>query len=88
MVARIMTEQKPNRIVADGQARVRKDCRPEVEAAVRARYADELERTRGLRRLLLRWNIRREIERRLDEIAPQEALYLSPDLGTKRRRTP
>lgn len=88
MVARIMTEQKPNRIVADGQARVRKDCRPEVEAAVRARYADELARARGLRRLLLRWHIRREIKHELEQIAPKRALHLSLDLGTKRHHTP
>ena len=88
MTARIMSEQKPNGIVADGRAGVRKEYRPEVEAAVRARYADELARARGLRRLLLRLRIRREIERRLDELAPGKALYLHRDLSAKRHHTP
>ncbi len=88
MAARIMSEQKPNGIVADGGAGVRKEYRLEVEAAVRARYADELAGARGLRRLLLRLRIRREIERRLDELAPGKALYLSRGLGAKRHHTP
>ena len=87
MGARIMSEQKPNGIVAGGRARVRKDYRLEVEAAVRVRYADELALARGLRRLLLRLRIRREIERRLDELAPGKALYLFRGLGAKRRHT-
>jgi len=80
MATRIMFERKPNGIVAGGRARVRMDARPQVEAAVRARHADQLEWAHGLRRLLLRWRIRRKIEGQLDELASAKALYLSRDL--------
>ena len=83
-----MPENMPSRIVADGPDRVRKDYRHEIEDAVRARYADELESTRGLKRLMLRHRIRREIRDELEQAAPKRALYLSLELGNKRDDLP
>jgi len=83
-----MPEPGEIRIVADGTGRLRKDYRPEVEAAIRARYAAELQRAGGLKRLLLRHRIRREIEREIEDFASRKALYLSLDLVARSRHTP
>lgn len=51
-------------------------AREEVIAAVRARYAESLASAGNLRRLVLRLRMQREIARKLDELAPPDALYL------------
>lgn len=66
---------RPTRFLADGASRIRKANRARIEAEVRLAHADQLDRARWWRRLSLRWHMRREIRRRLDEIAPPSALY-------------
>ena len=62
-------------IVADGRRRVLKEVAPQARAEVRAKYAAELQRAGLLRRLLIRWRMRLEIRRRIEEAAPRSAHY-------------
>ena len=50
--------------------------RERIAAQVRSRYAEELGTVGWYRKPWLEYRIHREIERRLDEIAPRDALYL------------
>lgn len=66
-----------NRFVADGQRRARSACEDEVRAEGEARYAEALATAGFWGRLWLRRRMGKEIERRLKELAPDDALYLT-----------
>ncbi|MCH8148592.1 MAG: hypothetical protein IH987_11450 [Planctomycetes bacterium] len=69
-------DKKTSGIVVDGQERVIKANREEIEKRVHEKYAAELASATGLfRRWAVRRKIRREIEDALEEIAPKGALY-------------
>ena len=69
-----MPERRSN-IVADGRERIAVAERKRVKRAVRQRYAAQFAKAGILRRWLLLWKIRREIEKELETIAPRDALY-------------
>lgn len=70
------SDGKSSRFVADGQARVIKANREEIEKRVHEKYADELASATALfRRWAVRRKIRREIADALEKIAPSGALY-------------
>lgn len=64
-----------SQFVADGQCRAWAAHAPEIEREARAQYAEQWRTSGPLLRLVLRWRIKREIKRRLEAIAPSEALY-------------
>ena len=70
-----MAKESKSRFFADGRAGIVRGERRRVEDEVRAKYATDLARASVLRRLLIRYRIHREVGRRLDEIAPRDALY-------------
>ena len=65
-----------NRIVADGRERVRRACMDKITDQVRANYAGELAKASFFRRFVIRIKIRRDIQRELRKIAPNDAHYL------------
>ena len=71
-----MASKQRSSIVADGRKRVIAGELAEIKRKVRAKYAQEMAEAGLLRRLRLRWKIRREIARELDRAAPRKALYL------------
>lgn len=75
------TPLSQERLLVDGRERALRDpeLRAELERAVaeiEARYAPLLERAGLLRRLVLRWRMRREVQRELELRAPRDALYV------------
>ena len=70
-----MTPRETNGIVADGQERARAAAMERVRAEVQRRFAPELARAGFWRRWALRLHLRREIQRRMEQIAPRDALY-------------
>jgi hypothetical protein len=62
-------------IVSDGEVRARRGARREIQEQVSAQFARRLESSRGMKRLLTRWQIRREVSRRLKQAAPTQGLY-------------
>jgi hypothetical protein len=62
-------------IVADGHERDRRAHEPLVRAQVEQEYAHRLHATPLWRRWLVRRALEQEVERRLDLVAPPEALY-------------
>lgn len=63
-------------IVADGRERVRRAYMDKISEQVRAKYADELTKVGFFRRFVIRIKIRRDIQRELRKIAPNDAHYL------------
>ena len=61
--------------VEDGQERGEEATAPQIRAAVDAEYADRLASANWYRRLVLRLEMRREIRRRLERVAPPWGLY-------------
>lgn len=72
-----MTGKDDLEFVPDGYERARAAAVGSIRRQVEAEYAERLRYAGWLRRLLLRLEINREIERRLDRIAPPDALYFS-----------
>lgn len=70
-----MKENLSHGIVVDGHARALAAWRPHVEFEVRSRHAGELAGASPDERRRLERMIQREIEARLDEVAPPEACY-------------
>ena len=70
-----MANDKHHRIVANGRERVVSANADGIARAIRAKYADEMSQAGRIRRLRLRWKIRREIRRELKRIAPGNGLY-------------
>jgi hypothetical protein len=64
-------------IVADGWHRARSANASAIRAEVEREYAERLQSAGCFRRCLLRWEMRREIERRLERVAPPWGLYFS-----------
>ena len=65
-----------SRFVADGQRRARSAEIDQVRTEVRERYAEALAKAGFWARFWLRLRMRREIERRMKELAPDDALYM------------
>ena len=79
-----MGAQEPpeSRFVADGEARLKRtaayrEAVAEMEREVDALFEERLREARGLRRLMLHLTRLREIRRRVRNLTPPEALYLS-----------
>jgi hypothetical protein len=70
-----MSEHQGHGIVADGHARALAAWRPHVEFEVRSRHAGELAGASPEERRRIEQVIQREIEARLDEVAPPGACY-------------
>jgi hypothetical protein len=62
-------------IVHDGCERARSAELPSIRAEVEREYAERLKTAGLFKRLLLRREIRREVEKRLGRIAPRSGLY-------------
>ncbi len=62
-------------IVENGRERARSATRHAIAKEVEAEYETELRKAGPWRRLVLRWEMHREIARRLQRIAPDDALY-------------
>lgn len=71
-----MTYNSETHFVFDGHERARAASIDKIRAQVEAEYSGRLQAANWARRLLLKAEMRREIERRLDRIAPPDALYL------------
>ena len=68
-----------DRFLADGYQRGRAACetsRVAIRREVEQEFADRLRQAGFFGRLLIRRRIRREVERRLNKLAPPDALYL------------
>ena len=61
--------------VADGCRRARAAIEPQVRAEVQREFASELENASFLKRVRLRRQMEREIQRRVEAMAPPDALY-------------
>ena len=66
---------KKLRIVADGRARAHDANIDRIRAEVAAKYADELEKASFWELMFLRRRIKREVRKRLEEVAPGKGLY-------------
>ena len=77
--------QDRSHIVADGPERILEGSGRQAAARIRARFARRasgvFERAGLVGRLLIRYRISRFVRRRLDRLAPPEALYSSPKLS-------
>lgn len=71
-----MKHAKQAPIVADGHSHARAALIEQVTREVQARYAEALAVAGFWGRLRLRRRMRQEIERRMEELAPDNALYL------------
>jgi hypothetical protein len=80
-----MSHSPPNQIVADGRWRILNGSGRKYAARMHARLtrraAPLSERASLLGRLLIRYRISRFVRRRLNRLAPPEALYSSPKLS-------
>jgi hypothetical protein len=80
-----MPRQDRSDIVADGQQRILEGSGRDLAARLRARLtrrtAPLSKRANFLGRVVIRLRIARFIRRRLDTLAPPEALYSSPKLS-------
>lgn len=63
-------------IVADGYERARAAELPSIRAQVELEYAERLHAAGWLERIRLRGEMQREVEKRLDRVAPRWALYI------------
>ncbi len=63
------------RFVADGYDRAREASEPIVRAEVEREFAAELQSAAESIRVQVRSRMEREVQRRLDRIAPRDALY-------------
>lgn len=70
-----MKDPQTHGIVAGGHARALAAWRPHVEYEVRSRHAEALAGASPDERRRIEWMIEREIEARLDEVAPPRACY-------------
>ena len=73
-----MKEEQPSGIVANGRELLLEACSGEIrqiEAEIRARHAQELAQAGFVDRLRIEAQIRQEIRREIDRIAPPEACY-------------
>ena len=66
-------------ITPRGKDEVRRRAFVRIEREVATEFAEELQQTHGLKLLLLRWRLRREVAKRLRRTASDENLYLKDD---------
>jgi hypothetical protein len=72
-----MGQRDSNQFVADGYERACEAAIDKIRAAVAIEYAERLQAAGWWERWLLRYAMRREVERRLQRIAPPWGLYLT-----------
>jgi hypothetical protein len=72
-----MARCRDQHIVEDGRQRAEEAMAPQIHAEVEADYAERLASANWYHRLMLRWEISREIHRRFERVAPPWGLYLS-----------
>ena len=72
-----MAPSREEHFVADGYDRAVEASAPRIRAEVEAEYAGRLASANWYRRLLLRLEMRREIRRRLERVAPPWGLYFA-----------
>ncbi len=73
-----MTQDNGSRFVSDGHKRARTAAIERIRAQVETEYAARLPSANWPRRLLLKAEMRREIERRLDRIArPTPSIFMA-----------
>lgn len=65
----------PTSFIEAGSQLAREALRPLLQAEIAAAFAPQLAAASWPRRLWLRWYMRRELEVRLERLAPAEALY-------------
>jgi hypothetical protein len=65
----------PMRFVADGHRRAREAMEPSIRAAVESEFAVQLKGASFWQRWRIRAAIEREIDRRIERMAPRHALY-------------
>jgi hypothetical protein len=70
-----VAEHSSSGFVADGQERAWAALEPKVRAEVESEYAEEWNSSGLVRRRLLLRKIEKEIARRLEDLAPSDALY-------------
>ena len=64
-----------NRFVSDGDRRARDGCEAMARAEVEQEFADELRQASFFGRIRIRRRIEREIDQRIRNLAPPDALY-------------
>lgn len=67
--------------VHGGQGRAWRALVATVESEVEMAYRKEMQEATRWRRLILRLKVEREIQRRLEDLAPSDALYLHRSAG-------
>jgi hypothetical protein len=68
-------ESSPSPFVADGHLCACEASEPRIRKQVEEEFADQLSNAPFWRRFVLRRKIEREITRRIETVAPREALY-------------
>ena len=69
------SEKEKSPLIAGGHGRARSANIDQVTDEVKQRYAPALASAGFLKRLLLRWRMRKEIAKRMQQLAPDDALY-------------
>jgi hypothetical protein len=64
-----------NRFVNDGCCRAQSAAEPKIREQVNAEFAEQLKSANGWERFWLKRAIDREVNRRLEKVAPSHALY-------------
>jgi hypothetical protein len=72
-----MAQRDSSDFVADGYERACDAAIDKIRAAVAADFAERLQTAGWWKRWRVRYEMRREIQRRLDRVAPPWGLYLS-----------
>jgi hypothetical protein len=72
-----MTTEHDDHFVADGYSRARSGNYDTIRAEVQREYAERRQSAGLLRRWFLYFEMHREIERRLDRVAPPWGLYFT-----------
>jgi hypothetical protein len=67
--------QDADGFIPDGCDRLRSTHEPQIRAEIELKYADQLASASWLTRRKIRKRIKHEIDTRLDDLAPPEALY-------------
>lgn len=62
----------PHQFVEDGPARFSKGIRPEIQQEVEDEFSERLDQASWFARPWIRWEIQREVQRRMSEQTPSE----------------
>ena len=71
----VFAMEETDNFLADGYERLRGEHEPEIRAEVERKYAHQIASASWLNRRRIRKQIEREIETKLDDLAPPDALY-------------